>query len=419
MGLALAPHRLAIGCEVEIKEFHSIPALVSKLEPPGKHDAAFLPRLAHATGDVQIHEMAWVNGELWFANTLFSCLCTRSDFYSFQPRWRPYFISHLAPEDRCHLNGLAVADGRVKYVTALGATNFQQGLAGTVADNIDRNNFTRYAAAGVSPFYLRNFPQYNQVQYGGNFHSSSYHSLQVALSHRAKNATMSVNYTYSRSIDNGSADGNGFTAPVDNYNLVNNRGRSDFDRPHVLNLFGSYTLPFGRGQRFLSSLNPVAERVIGGWELGGLAVLQSGSVFSVTSGRRTLGSTLNTYANYNGDRTIGEVIKQGNGVQYFSPEEVARFSFPGPGEVGNTGRNAFRGPGFFNTDLSIVKRIAVTERMRFTYRAEMYNALNKANFAVPGASIVTPTSFGRISSVVNTSSGTGARVAQMALRFDF
>ncbi|MBS0263742.1 MAG: TIGR03032 family protein [Planctomycetes bacterium] len=127
MGLALAPNRLAIGCEVEIKEFHSVPAVVPQLEPPGKHDAAFLPRTAYATGDVQIHEMAWVSGELWFANTLFSCLCTRSEYYSFQPRWRPSFISQLAPEDRCHLNGLAVVDGRIKYVTALGETDERGG----------------------------------------------------------------------------------------------------------------------------------------------------------------------------------------------------------------------------------------------------------------------------------------------------
>lgn len=123
MGLALAPHRLAIGCEMEIREFHNVPAVAGKLEPKGRHDAAFLPRVAHATGDVQIHEMAWVEGELWFVNTRFSCLCRRSDVYSFEPRWRPAFITRLAPDDRCHLNGLCVIDGRIRYVTALGETD--------------------------------------------------------------------------------------------------------------------------------------------------------------------------------------------------------------------------------------------------------------------------------------------------------
>jgi len=123
MGLALAPHQLALGTELEIREFHNVPAVAAKLEPAGKHDLAFLPRTAHATGDVQIHEMAWIDGEVWFVNTRFSCLCTRSVNYSFQPKWRPWFISQLSADDRCHLNGLCVVDGRVKYVTALGETD--------------------------------------------------------------------------------------------------------------------------------------------------------------------------------------------------------------------------------------------------------------------------------------------------------
>lgn len=127
MGLALAPHRLALGCEMEIREFHSVPAVAPKLEPTSQHDMALLPRTTHATGDVQIHEMAWIDGEVWFVNTRFSCLCTRSAIYSFQPRWRPWFISQLAPEDRCHLNGLCVIDGKVKYVTALGETDEARG----------------------------------------------------------------------------------------------------------------------------------------------------------------------------------------------------------------------------------------------------------------------------------------------------
>ena len=71
--------------------------------------------------------MAWVGNELWFANTAFSCLCSRSDTFSFRPRWRPPFVSHLAPEDRCHLNGLAAIDGQIRYVTALGETNTKGG----------------------------------------------------------------------------------------------------------------------------------------------------------------------------------------------------------------------------------------------------------------------------------------------------
>jgi hypothetical protein len=119
MGLAVAGDRLALGTSLQIWEFHNIPAAAAKLEPAGRHDACFLPRSCHVTGDVQIHEMAWADEELWFVNTRFSCLCTRNVIHSFVPRWRPPFITALTPEDRCHLNGLGVRDGRPRYVTAL------------------------------------------------------------------------------------------------------------------------------------------------------------------------------------------------------------------------------------------------------------------------------------------------------------
>ena len=128
MGIAVGSggDRLALGTTGEVREFHNVPAVAAKLDGAGAppHDAAFLPRVTHATGDVQIHEMAWgTGGELWFVNTRFSCLCTRSDRYSFDPRWRPPFVSALAAEDRCHLNGLAMEGGRPRYVTALGRTD--------------------------------------------------------------------------------------------------------------------------------------------------------------------------------------------------------------------------------------------------------------------------------------------------------
>lgn len=136
MGLAVEGDRLAIGTSVEIWEYHNAPAVAQQLEPAGTHDACFLPRSSVCTGDVQIHEMAWghprggASGtgtdrdpELWFVNTRFSCLCTRSSEHSFVPRWKPPFISALAPEDRCHLNGLCVAEGQPAFVTALGATD--------------------------------------------------------------------------------------------------------------------------------------------------------------------------------------------------------------------------------------------------------------------------------------------------------
>jgi uncharacterized protein (TIGR03032 family) len=124
MGLAFDGNRLAVGTSLQVWEFADVPAVTAKLDPPGRHDACFLPRASHVTGNIQGHEMAWgPGGELWVVNTRFSCLCTLDTSASFAPRWRPPFVSALEPSDRCHLNGLGMVDGRPRFVTALGETD--------------------------------------------------------------------------------------------------------------------------------------------------------------------------------------------------------------------------------------------------------------------------------------------------------
>jgi uncharacterized protein (TIGR03032 family) len=127
MGVAVRPDRLAVGTLTQVWFLRTAPEIAPRLAPDGRHDACFLARSSHMTGDIHVHDMAWVGEELWIVNTLFSCLCTLHEGYSFVPRWRPPFISALAAEDRCHLNGLALADGRPQYVTALAETDSPQG----------------------------------------------------------------------------------------------------------------------------------------------------------------------------------------------------------------------------------------------------------------------------------------------------
>lgn len=124
MGIATDYSRLTIGGTNTVWYYRNMPALALKLEPPGRHDACYLPRLIHITGDIDIHEMAWSrDDELWLVNTRFCCLCTLDADHSFNPRWRPPYVTALAPEDRCHLNGLGMVEGQPKYVTALGETD--------------------------------------------------------------------------------------------------------------------------------------------------------------------------------------------------------------------------------------------------------------------------------------------------------
>jgi uncharacterized protein (TIGR03032 family) len=127
MGMATRPGELVIGAQTQLRRFQNQPALSARLDPPGAHDACFVPRSVHHTGDIRIHDMAFAGGELWAVNTRFSCLVTFAADYSFVPRWRPRFVSALAAEDRCHLNGMAVVDGQPRYVTALGTTDTESG----------------------------------------------------------------------------------------------------------------------------------------------------------------------------------------------------------------------------------------------------------------------------------------------------
>jgi len=123
MGIAVGPSRIAVGTRRQIWFLRNVSELASGLEPPNRYDACYLTQASAVTGEIQAHEMAWAGEELWFVNTVFSCLCTLGDPFSFIPRWKPRFITGLTGEDRCHLNGLAMENARPRYVTAHGSTD--------------------------------------------------------------------------------------------------------------------------------------------------------------------------------------------------------------------------------------------------------------------------------------------------------
>ena len=123
MGMAINSTQMAVGGKDWVYFLRNDANLAPQIEPPGTYEACFLTRGAQYTGDISIHDLAWGNQELWIVNTRFSCLCTLTSNYNFLPQWRPSFISALAPEDRCHLNGLAMVNGMPKYVTVLGQTD--------------------------------------------------------------------------------------------------------------------------------------------------------------------------------------------------------------------------------------------------------------------------------------------------------
>lgn len=124
MGVAFDNGRLSVGSGPRVIDYFNMSNVGPKVEPINTHDAAFLARQTHVTGDIDIHEMSFDDSrELWIVNTRMSCLCTLDINHSVVPRWRPPFISGYDLTDRCHLNGLGMRDGKPRYVSALGTSD--------------------------------------------------------------------------------------------------------------------------------------------------------------------------------------------------------------------------------------------------------------------------------------------------------
>ncbi|MEG3850738.1 TIGR03032 family protein, partial [Microcoleus sp. herbarium19] len=116
MGLYCTPERLYLSSKYQLWQLDNV------LAGGGQHqgfDRLYVPRIAHTTGDIDIHDIAVDrNNQILFISTLFNCIATLSDRHSCKPLWKPDFISQYINEDRCHLNGLAMVEGEAKYVTA-------------------------------------------------------------------------------------------------------------------------------------------------------------------------------------------------------------------------------------------------------------------------------------------------------------
>jgi uncharacterized protein (TIGR03032 family) len=124
MGLAVDGDRMAIATKHSLVLLANEPRLAASYpRQPDTYDALFVPRSVHYCGALAVHDMVFTERGLVGVNTLFSCLFQLDPRWSFRPLWQPRFVSELAPEDRCHLNGLAIEGGTPRYVTALGATD--------------------------------------------------------------------------------------------------------------------------------------------------------------------------------------------------------------------------------------------------------------------------------------------------------
>jgi len=263
-----------------------------------------------------------------------------------------------------------------------------------IAPNV---NFDLPGPGAIQPRrpYVSKFPNVQSIALAGNWGTGDYHSLQTGVEHRFRSGLNLVsNYTWSHLIDDYPVVGGGKVGQGPWPQLVNNlhleRGNSDIDIRHRWTLMANYQLPFGR------SLTGWRGVVAKGWQVNGIAVLQSGPTMTVQNGS----PRANTGSGDRPNQIAGGNLPadQRSTARWFN---TAAFVPQPLFQIGNAGRNTLFAPGRGELDFSLFKEFKPTERTTLQFRAEAFNITNTPNFGVPGNQLGTA-AFGVISDTANT-----------------
>ena len=352
--------------------------------------------------------------------------------------------SYNSPLINLIMSGNAANNGGTARFRALNTTNITQGSVAAAAlvvsqktcvgDDVTAGICTN-AQLGKRLLDLNGFPfllqQYPQFTGGINVFDSNdysmYNGLQFIFRRRIHAGLgFQFGYTLSKSKDNRSWDPSLSTVssgsvqsasstPFDLRDRSLNYTWSDFDRRHVFQGTYTYDLPFGKGRKFLSDASGVVEHIIGGWAMSGTVLWASGRPFTVYSGINTVSNVVQSTADCNGcSRNSGNLVLESGRNFWFDAATRSQFSAPAPGSIGNTGRNFFLAPNYFQWDSSLTKKIRISERVSFDLRLDARNVLNNPSFDNPTA-LITSTIFGRI----NDSVTNNARRIQVVGKLNF
>ncbi len=346
----------------------------------------------------------------------------------------PQFINYLNQGNAGSMAGtLANVAGAAPYFcnmvgASFGPCSSQLGYTGAGAGYpinffVD-NPYAVTINSGTSMGYLTDagYGNYNGLQV--DFRQNNWHGMEF-----------DANYTWSHTL--GVEPNNNWTGGTPQFTLRNLRlsyGPSLYDIRQVLHVSGTYDLPFGHGERFLNSNNPVVNRIVGGWTLGTIISYQTGAPFALNGGYNTFTSGSDGGVLYHGI-TNGQlqgaaglypvVLGSGKIAPYkygINPQYLQRGSanpqYVSPNNVpGTFGYHSWLyGPHFSNTDIAVTKSTPIRENLRFVFQAEFLNAFNHPNCLVTNGSIQS-TAFAQ-ANVINTSS-IGARQIQLRASIDF
>ena len=320
------------------------------------------------------------------------------------------------------------------------STNNVAGLANSLATRLQNataanpNGVPLVVSSGLPATFFKPYSQYlgglNVLQ---TRDYSNYNGLQLQLEKRFSSGLLTtVNYTYSKSLDTRSFDpafttvatGSSQSAagtPFDYHTPRLNYAAADFDNTHVITGYFVYSLPFGRGRKFGSSLNRAADLLVGGWEISGAGNWQSGRPLTLFSGSNTFGGTVQSTPNCTGNCNghMGKVHQESNGQTYYlTAAQRAQFSTPAPGQMGNIGRNWLRQNATWNADANLSKSFHTFKEQSLQLRLEGQNVFNTRSYDTMPSQI-TSSIFTRLNAATDGVTNTSPRRFQLAAKYVF
>ena len=285
-----------------------------------------------------------------------------------------------------------------------------------LVENEQLNAAVYIPGSTLSPDARRPYKPYTSIVQETASGNSWYQSMQLSLEKRlAHGFTILANYTWSHSNDN-LPFGADVTSPMLNAGFVMpptvqgfkslDQGPSDFDYRHVFIVSYVWQLPS------LSKMNRLVREIAGGWEISGITSAQTGNPLTILAGKdqsqTAIGMDHGQLLSQN-IYTSGACAVQAPCVNFLAP---SAFALPALGKFGNLAKGSLRGPGLLNFDLGIFKTFPITERWTLQFRAEFFNAFNRANFNSPGTTV----SAGGFGSIL---SARDPRIGQLALKILF
>jgi hypothetical protein len=307
-----------------------------------------------------------------------------------------------------------------------------------IADNLQsliyKGDFadTIQALSGLMDYNVGMGAQFSENTIYTNKGFSSYNGMLVTLQKNlTRDLQFDINYTWSHSIDNVSLIANGVA--LGGYGFICDavrprecRGNSDFDTTHYLTSDFTYSLPFGHGRQYASSIPWWLDELVGGWDVSGIPTWHSGQAYGTVSSAFVAGYANDAPAIFNGDKGAlrHHVHKGAGGALYLYADPAAAVgAFSGPVGFHIGSRNNLRGPQYFNIDAGLAKNFALdpANRVQLQFRADAFNVLNHPNFNqldyatyASYIDITQPSNFGQLTAINGT-----PRVVQLSGRIQF